>query len=452
MGSELQVGQYLVAIIGAGPAGLFAARELAVQGAVVFLFNRDIKPGGLAEYGIYPTKFKMKDGLRNQFRQILEQPNIHYFGNINIGTGADLTLDDLRSLGFQAILVTAGAQGTKWLGVPGEELGGVYHAKDLVYFYNRLPPYSETPLRIGKHAAVIGMGNVMLDITRWLLEERGVQHVTSIARRGPAEVKFDRKELETTCSRLDISALEQEIQRVAPQMIAAGQAANELPEMVRALQAKSGPPPSGGNFSLNFLMSPHQILGDPQGHVCGLEVEDMTLTKLENGEPVAHGTGHMHVLEIDTVIFAIGDKVDPSLGLPVRGLEFVKNPHPRFPIDGITYETFNPDTQKLFEDIFIAGWARKASTGLVGVARKDGTNGAHALQAYLAGLQPLVKMPLENIQRRLNDLHKPLVTNNDLVRLEQVEREHAIQAGVEHFKFGDNASMLEAMGLVETSV
>ena len=77
--------QYYVAVIGAGPAGLFAARELARAGVKVVLFNRDIKPGGLAEYGIYPDKFSMKDALRSQFRQVLDTPEIKYYGNMSIG-------------------------------------------------------------------------------------------------------------------------------------------------------------------------------------------------------------------------------------------------------------------------------------------------------------------------------------------------------------------------------
>ena len=130
--------QYLVAVIGAGPAGLFGARELANQGARVVLFNRDIKPGGLAEYGIYPTKYMMKAGLRKQFRQVLDNPNIAYYGNASIGTHGDLSLDDLRDLGFQAILVTAGAQGAKWLGLPGENLEGVYQANRRLLQQKRL--------------------------------------------------------------------------------------------------------------------------------------------------------------------------------------------------------------------------------------------------------------------------------------------------------------------------
>ena len=95
--------QYFVAVIGAGPAGLFGARELAMQGARVVLFNRDLKAGGLAEYGIYPDKHVMKEGLRKQFRQALDNPNFDYYGNITIGTQGDLTLDELRSYGFDAI-------------------------------------------------------------------------------------------------------------------------------------------------------------------------------------------------------------------------------------------------------------------------------------------------------------------------------------------------------------
>ena len=81
--------QYFVAVVGAGPAGLFGARELANQGARVVLFNRDIKPGGLAEYGIYPEKHTMKEGLRKQFRQALENENITYYGNVEAGAPGD---------------------------------------------------------------------------------------------------------------------------------------------------------------------------------------------------------------------------------------------------------------------------------------------------------------------------------------------------------------------------
>ena len=81
-------------VVGAGPAGLFAALQIALAGYDVFLFNRDIKPGGLAEYGIYPTKDKMKSGLRKQFAKVLDLPNVHYFGNVRVGNSYDVTIEE----------------------------------------------------------------------------------------------------------------------------------------------------------------------------------------------------------------------------------------------------------------------------------------------------------------------------------------------------------------------
>ena len=229
--------QHFVAVIGAGPAGLFGARELANQGAHVVLFNRDIKPGGLAEYGIYPTKYAMKTGLRKQFRQVLEHPHIDYYGNTTIGAQGDLSLDDLRTLGFQAILVTAGAQGAKWLGLPGENLKGVYQAKDVVYFYNKLPPNSQQDFRFGKRCAIVGAGNVMVDIARYLIRQEQVDEVIAVVRRGPAEVKFDKKEMEYVIANLNQEALDKEIARVRPIM----EAVNQDPEAARATIIESLP-------------------------------------------------------------------------------------------------------------------------------------------------------------------------------------------------------------------
>ena len=222
--SSGQESKYLVAVIGAGPAGLYAARQLAEDGAHVVLFNRDIKPGGLAEYGIYPTKYKMKEGLRKQFRQILQNPQIEYYGNVSIGEHEDLALKELKDMGFQALLVTAGAQGTKWLGLPGEDIPkGVYHAKDLVYHYNKLPPYSQKEFHIGKRVALVGAGNVMMDIARFLIRTAKVSEVLAVVRRGPAEVKFDKKEMEYVIANLDQAALDAELARVTPVMQSIGQ-------------------------------------------------------------------------------------------------------------------------------------------------------------------------------------------------------------------------------------
>jgi ferredoxin--NADP+ reductase len=433
--------QFYVAVIGAGPAGLFGARELANNGVHVALFNRDIKAGGLAEYGIYLEKHTMKEGLRKQFRQALDLPNIDYYGNVSIGMKGDLTLDDIRALGFDAILVSAGAQGTKWLGLPGEDLEGVYHAKDVVYHYNKLPPFSERKFRFGKRCAIIGAGNVMVDIARFLIYWQGAEEITSVVRRGPAEVNFTKEEMKHLISYLDMGRFEKELARVRPTL----EAINQDPELGRnkILEAlsKADPKTRDAKFYFDFLTSPTAMYGE-NGKLTRLEVEENILVE-KNGKTASKGTGVKHTLDVDTVIFAIGDQVDDSFGLPTEWGEFVKNPEPKFPVEGTSYES-------PIEGIFVGGWSRKASEGLVGYARRDGTNAAKAVLQYLQTKTPS-NVNAEAVVEKIKSLRKPIVMKEDIKRLEAVEAEEAKKRGLEEFKFASNDEMLQAMGLTETA-
>lgn len=435
-----------VAVIGAGPAGIYAARALATNNIQVILLNRDVKPGGLAEYGIYYDKYKMKQGLRKQFRQILDDPNITYLGNVVVSQESGVSLADIQSLGFDAIMVTVGAQGTKWLGLPGEQLKGVYHAKDLVYHYNKLPPFSTYDIRIGRRVALVGAGNVMMDIAHWLIRDLKVQEVIVVVRRGPAEVKFDKKEMEIVARNLDLAALDAEFERVSPVMISLDQDPLAAKEYILAALPKALEPVSDSRFRFNFLTSPVQILGDAQGTVCGLEVEDNTLVRTDH-DTKARGLGKKRIIDVETVVFAIGDKVDPMFGLPVKWNEFVKNPEPRFPVNGLSYEAFDPESGKPIEGVFVAGWSREASSGLVGVARKDGENGAQALLQYLETVpktahdnQQLARL-LELIQR---SGQRP-VDKAQIQKLEAIEQEQKDILGVPDFKFKTNQEMLAAI-------
>jgi ferredoxin--NADP+ reductase len=439
--------KYLVAVIGAGPAGLFAARELATQNVDVTLINRDIKPGGLAEYGIYPEKYRMKEGLRAQFRQILALDSIHYYGNLKVGERGDLKLSDLRSLGFQAILVTVGAQSTKWLGLPGENLDGVYHAKDLVYHYNQLPPFSQQEFHIGRRVAVIGAGNVMLDISRYLSTLPQVEEINAIIRRGPAEIKFGRAELEYIAQLLDLQNLNAEMQRADPIMRALSQKPEDFMGFVNQALSRACSNTSKASFRLRFLVSPTRIVDNGHGQILGLELEENSLT-LENDEVKASSLGTSHILDVDTVVFAIGDRVDRDFGIPVQGSEYAKNPEPQFPIDGNSYEAFDPKSNSPLPGLFVAGWSRKASSGLVGVARKDGVSGARAVLQYLQQSCTPTSVSPDQISRYLHNISPLLVTQTDLIHLEAVERERAQQLGLVDFKFGSDQEMLEAVGLL----
>jgi len=433
--------RYFVAVIGAGPAGLFGARELANQGAHVVLFNRDIKPGGLAEYGIYPEKHIMKDGLRKQFRGAMDNPNLEYYGNIVIGNSGDITLDELRGFGFDAILVSAGAQGTKWLGLPGEDLEGVYHAKEVVYGYNKLPPYSQKNFHFGKRCAIIGAGNVMVDIARHLINVQNVEEVTAIVRRGPAEVNFTKEEMKHLISYLDMDEFDKELTRVKPALEAVQQDLEIGRKKVLDSLAKADPKTANAKFHFDFLASPISMSGE-NGLLTHLEVEDNILVE-KNGNISAKGTGIKRTLDVDTVIFAIGDKVDDSFGLPTEWNEFIKNKEPRFPVDGISYES-------TVDGVFVGGWSRKASEGLVGYARKDGINASKAVWQFLQSKEP-ANANQEAVTAKIKGLNKPIITKEDVKRLEAVEIEEAKKRGLEEFKFASNEEMLQAMGLVETA-
>jgi len=431
--------QYYVAVVGAGPAGLFGARELANQGVRVALFNRDIKPGGLAEYGIYPEKHTMKEGLRKQFRQIMDLPGLDYYGYVSVGTQGDLTLDELRGFGFDAILVTAGAQGTKSLGLPGEELEGVYHAKDVVYFYNHLPPFSQNHFRFGKRCAIIGAGNVMVDIARHLINVQKAEQVTAVVRRGPLEVNFTKDEMKHLISYLDMEEFEREMARVLPIQQAIGQDPEIGRHKVLDALAKADPKSDQAVFKFDFLASPVGMVGE-NGRLTKMEVEENILTE-RDGKTSAKGTGKKRMIDVDTVIFAIGDKVEDTFGLPIEWNEFVKSREPRFPVDGLSYES-------TIDGVFVGGWSRKASDGLVGYARKDGTNASKAVWGYLQTKQA-GEPEIAALDTKLKSLGKPVILKEDIRKLEEVENEEAQKRGLEEFKFDRNDDMLKAIGLKE---
>lgn len=432
---------YLVAVIGAGPAGLFAAQFLARKGVNVVLFNRDIKPGGLAEYGIFPDKVKMRIGLMEQFRRILEKPNVRYQGNVTIGQSGDIQLDQLRMAGFQAIMITTGAQQNNWLGLPGEDLAGVYHANDIVFHYNCLPAFTDRQLDFGQQVAVIGAGNVMLDIVNYLKCEHHPCVVTAYARRGPAEVKFDKQTLEPVAGCLDLPGIKAAVKAASPAVEDVGGDVNGFFKLLSDAQARAEDCEPGLTFRLGFLRSPRRLIGDADGRVKAIDFEINALLQ-EGGKVVARGTGQRETVTADTVIFSIGSQVDPGFGLPVAAGNYVTTPEPRFPVDGISYEVFNPILCAHCEDIFISGWARLASEGVVGLARKDAERGAQALLQYLETLEPISTSTIQEALKRLPVLEKRVIDRADLKVLQAAEVEIAVKTGAPLYKFKTNSEML----------
>lgn len=435
-----------VAIIGAGPAGLYAAQKLSAQGYGVAIFNRDIKPGGLVEYGIFLDKHKIKNGFRAQFRQILDLENISYYGNVTIGKNGKVSIDDLLNWGFSAVLVSCGAQGTKLINLPGETLKRVYHAKDLVYHYNKLPPFSGLTFEIGRKVMIVGGGNVMTDIAHYLLKYRNVDEIIVVIRRGPDEVKFDQKEMLPIIANLDLEDFKAEMKRVASAMQAIGQNPDAAEHWILAGLEKACPKEHDGRILLRFLQSPREILADSSGAAAGVKLEHNTL-HIKDEIVTAIGTGDFSQIDVDTVIFAIGDSVNDDLELPMRQNQIASAVHPRYLVEGITFEVGNPSTGDPLPGVFYAGWSRNPSTGLAGIARRDGVFAATAISEFLASRENNSSISDEELRRRLKMLDVNYVTNKKLKILEAEETIQAEKLGLEEFKYSTNEVMLKTMGL-----
>ena len=436
-----------VFVVGAGPAGMFAAQKIAQGGHEVIILNRDIKPGGLAEYGIYPTKDKMKVGLRKQFAKVLGLPNVHYFGHVPVSSQSPVSIADLQQFGPSAIVFAIGAQGTKKLGLPGEEVRGVYAAKDFVYSYNLLPPFTSHDFSTGKRVAIVGMGNVMVDIARWLLIDAPVktaEEVVVVARRGPFEAKFDKKEFDYIEEFLDRRAFDEELRRIQPQLSAIGQDTGKLAEETfPVLATPAGEHPEGkARLRFRFLCSPQAIHADAGGRIDKLTVAENVLFE-RDGSIACKATEKSAGLDVDTMIFAIGDVADPAVGLPYSRDSYVINPDQTDP-KRAAYELFDPQKNQVLDGMYAVGWARKASDGLVGIARHDAEVGAVHVLKYLETAHES-NFGAADIQKFLERKGLQIVTKPDLESLARAEEKEAQKHGILWFKFAEDDAMLEAI-------
>ena len=437
--------KHVVIVAGAGPAGMAVAAALGKAGHEVIILNRDIKFGGLAEYGIFPSKLKLRGGLRKQYWELLGQPHVHYFGNVSIGKGKDLTVEDVRALGASAIVFSIGAQGSKAIGVEGDSAKGVFHAKDVVYHFNRLPGFGDRPFDMGKHVAVIGAGDVMVDIAHWLTRYKKVERVTAIVRRGPAERKYNPKEIRAICANMDLDGIKKEFDRIKDRLVAVGQNPDEIMKGLLEEFTKCEPTVSQTKMGFRFLASPKRILVDGHNQVRALEMED---NKLEpKGEDTAAvGLKHYYEFPCDSVVFAVGDKVDETVGLPYKGGVYVTCPNKTSndPDDAL-FQAYDEASGKIVDGVFLAGWARKASEGLVGVAKRDGDWCAEVVLRYLAtktAANP-ANAVLEKLRTLLKERKSRPVDVRGLRALETAEKGHKGPTDcIGEFKFVTNQEML----------
>jgi len=270
------------------------------------------------------------------------------------------------------------------------------------------------------------------------------REVTAYARRGPAEVKFDKETLEPVADCLDLDFIKREVETAQPQAASVDDDVNIFYEILEKAREKAEDCHSGLTVRMAFLRSPRRMIGDKGGRVKAIVFEKNTLDK-QGDSVISQGTGEFETVPVDTVIFSIGSQVDASFGLPINHGSYVTSPNPRFPVEEISYEVYNPDLCMQCEDIFVSGWARHAGEGVVGLARKDAEMGAKAVIAYLATLDSLESVPAEAAINALGLDGQKIIRLADLQKLKEEENRIAEQRGLAEFKFESNEAMMKVI-------
>ncbi len=199
-------------------------------------------------------------------------------------------------------------------------------------------------------------------------------------------------------------------------------------------------------MGVRFLASPKRILVDAHNRVRGLEMEDNRLDP-KGEDTVAVGLKQLYEFPCDAVVFAVGDKVDETVGLPYKNGMFVTNPNKtgNDPDDAL-FQAYDESIGKVMDGVFLAGWARKASEGLVGVAKRDGDWCAEVVERYLATKHGGgdIKTVLDHIHVLLKKRQSRPVDVNGLRVLDVAERSSAGRADcIGEFKFVANQDMLK---------
>jgi len=381
-----------VAVIGSGPSGIFATEALLKQTDLptqVDVYDRLPTPYGLVRYGVAPDHLTIKSVTRG-FEKTLGDPRVRFLGNVEFGT--DLTHEDALAH-YDAVLYTVGASSDRRLGIPGEDLTGSMSATEFVAWYNGHPDAAAREMVLSASGvAVVGVGNVALDVSRILvktaqelhesdiaahaltaLDASHVQDVWVLGRRGPAQAAFTTKELR------EFGELHAAEPVVKPEEIALTEAEeaaitdNTKKKNVEVLRDFAARESEGKarRVHLRFLTSPVEILDDGQGRVGGLKVERNRLD--ENGNAV--GTGEFEVLPVQMVLRSVGYR-----GVALPGVPFDEK-------RGVIANDEGRVTGRVGE--YTAGWIKRGPSGVVGTNRKDATDTvAHLLTDAKEGRLP----------------------------------------------------------------
>jgi ferredoxin--NADP+ reductase len=371
-----------VAIVGSGPAGFYTAEALSKaygERVGIDILDRLPVPYGLIRFGVAPDHQSIK-AVARRYEKVALTPGVRFLGNVHLG--ADVSIEELRHY-YDAVVLATGAPNDRRLGIPGDDLPGVIGSAAFVGWYNGHPDFADLapPLDVS-HAAIVGNGNVALDVARILsktpaeftgsdivahafeaLARSAVRTITILGRRGPHQIAMTPKELGELGHLEDATPL-YDPQDVPPVGTDAALEPGQR-KSVEHLRAFAASPPSTSKaktIGFDFFARPVAVEGD--GRAERLIVERTAL----DASGQARGTGETYAVPAGIVVSCIGYSSPPIPGIPYdEGLG-------RFPNDG----------GRIGERLYAVGWARRGPTGTIGTNRPDG----YAVADCILGLFP----------------------------------------------------------------
>ncbi|WP_110336201.1 FAD-dependent oxidoreductase [Prauserella flavalba] len=437
-----------VAIVGAGPAGIYAADFLRKSGTdvEVDIFERMPAPFGLIRYGVAPDHPRIK-GIVDALHRVLDKPGVRLFGNVGYGT--DLKLDDLRQF-YDAVIFATGAAKDRPLDIPGIELDGNYGAADFVSWYDGHPDAPRAWPLHARSVAVLGVGNVALDLARVLAKSpaellsteipdnvhsgllgNAVTDVHVFGRRGPAQAKFTPMELRE----LDHSPHFEVV--VDPEDIdfdegsmAAIRGSKQVDMVVKTLQdwAIRDRVEHPRRLHLHFFHSPVEVLG-PDGTVTGLRTERTELT----GDGSVRGTGTYHDWEVQAVYRAVGYLSSHLADVPFD--------HESGTVPHKSGRVLDIDENQL-EGVYVTGWIKRGPVGLIGHTKGDATETVTSLLTDAPNLPSAPQRDPLAIEEYLTERGIAYTTWGGWLRLDAHERELGRLRGRERLKVVERDEMV----------
>ena len=429
-----------VAAIGSGPSGFYAIAALFKADGVeadVDLFDRLPTPFGLVRGGVAPDHQKIKNVIR-VYNRTAQHERFRFFGNVELGR--DISVDDLRRH-YDHIVYATGNESDRRMGIPGEDLAGVHSATEFVGWYNGHPDFQDRSfdLAAARRVAVVGNGNVAMDVTRVLarstdelaptditaeslavLRQSAVEEVVLLGRRGPAQAAFSPQEIKEIGSLEGVSLLvseeEMKLDEISRTWLKET-AARSAQRNVAYLTEVAGAEASARDrlVTCRFLVSPIELQAGDDGRVAQVVIEKNELYAAEDGTPRPRGTGETEILDVDLVFKAVGYR-----GVPLPGVPF----HERWGIlPNDEGRLLTEQDGEVVPGQYVVGWAKRGPTGLIGTNSADSTATVKKMLEDIDGVTAPAdpaKAP-EKIVELLRERGVDFVTFDDWTRLDEDE-------------------------------